>query len=117
VIAGELRKIFAEKKILIPRAKDSLLSVENQLSGLDIESIIVYETSPVENVTINPCDIIIFTSPSGVSAFMSKHQISAQEVVAIGTSTAKALEDSGIKEIKIANTPDETGLAECIFAL
>lgn len=105
-------------KVLVPQARESLRSIEKNTSGaVTFTDWVIYETSPVQ-VSIPEADILVFTSPSNVESFMSAgHTIGTQKIVAIGTSTAAALQALGCTGISVANTPDETGLAECLFSL
>jgi hydroxymethylbilane synthase len=117
-VSEQLKKIVSGKKVLIPQAKDSLRTIENSIKDIcEVHPLIVYETLPKKNVMIPDTDMMIFSSPSNVESFFAQHKLKSQVVIAIGTSTATQLQRFGVNDIKIANTSDEVGLAEVIFAL
>lgn len=107
------------KTILFPKAVDSLRTIQKQLventAAIDLD---VYKTKPKTDFENPTAEILVFTSPSNVEAFMQNGKINNnQKVIAIGKSTGKKLEEFNIREYKMAYLPDEPGLAEAVFSL
>ncbi len=107
------------KTILFPKAVDSLRSIQKQLventKAIDLD---VYETTLVSDVEIPDAEIIVFTSPSNVKAFMTANKIkNHQKVIAIGKSTGKKLEEYGIVNYKTPYSTDEASLSEAVFGM
>lgn len=116
--AKEFRSILGDESVLFPGAKDSLRSIQKELSFTNhIHELAVYRTdlnpSPVEQA-----DVYIFTSPSNVESFFMQNTLPKQaRVIGMGLSTSRALEAHGIKDCIIPVSPDEVGLAEAVFSL
>lgn len=114
-------KKFAEiadgTTVVFPAAKDSLRTVQQELSeNTTIIDLPIYETVPDHHADASSADVLIFTSPSNVEAYMGPYLIdSNQKVVAIGKSTGAKLEEYGITNYIMPYAPDEVGLAEAVF--
>ncbi len=107
------------KKILFPKAVDSLRTIQKQLventQAIDLD---VYKTKILTDIEIPKADILVFTSPSNVDAFMQNSKINEdQKVIAIGRSTGKKLEEYGFNNYSLPYLPDESGLTEAVFSL
>ena len=77
----------------------------------------IYETVLEENVDKSNADVLIFTSPSNVQAYFAENLAEPdQQIICIGYSTAKAIEEMGLK-YSLPFSPDEMGLTEAIFGL
>lgn len=77
----------------------------------------VYETVLEDNAEASAADVLIFTSPSNVEAYFADNLMEVgQQVIAIGKSTGKKLEENNVKYI-LPYSPDEVGLAEAVFGL
>lgn len=117
-IAKEFAQIADGQTILFPCAKDSLRTIQKELSSeTKIIELPVYETvieSDVEPVYSN---VMIFTSPSNVEAYFAENLIEpGQKVICIGRSTGKKFDEMGVK-YTLPYSPDEIGLAEAVFGL
>ncbi|PRD51451.1 hydroxymethylbilane synthase [Sphingobacterium gobiense] len=117
-IAKEFAKLVDGQTVFIPRAKDSLMSIQNALtSNTKVIDMPLYETVIQENVDKTNAEVLIFTSPSNVEAYFQEHLIDpGQKIICIGHSTAKAIETMGLN-YTLPFTPDEIGLSEAIFGL
>jgi hydroxymethylbilane synthase len=105
--------------VLFPQAKDSMRTVQqqfvNRAQAIDLP---VYETinKPVEG--ISDADIMLFTSPSNVEAFLEKsHVKKGQKIIAMGDATANTLKKAGILSVYLVPSFDEIGLLQAIFSL
>ncbi len=118
-VAAQFLSKFADgKRIVFPKAIQSLQSVSSILSRHHfVEQVDVYETSSIENVELPMADVYVFTSPSNVTAFTSTLDTINTKVVAIGPSTAEALNLKGIKVHAIAERADDAGLLDAITSV
>jgi hydroxymethylbilane synthase len=72
-----------------------------------------YETIEKKDFDLPFCDVLVFTSPSSVRAYINKYPIKEnQKVVAMGPTTGKELELSGIKKYTLPKITGELGLVD-----
>lgn len=77
--------------------------------------ITVYETILIPKKIDSKPDGILFFSPSGVESYLKENKISKEIAFCIGNTTAEAANQSGIKNIIIANQPTiENTIIQCI---
>lgn len=117
-IAKAFAKLVDGQTVFIPRAKDSLMSIQNALTpDTKVIDMPIYETVIQEDVDKSNAEVLIFTSPSNVTAYFRKNLIDpGQKIICIGQSTAKVIESMGLS-YTLPFTPDEIGLSEAIFGL
>lgn len=117
-IAAEFAKIADGQTVFIPRAKDSLQSIQKALTAnTKVIDMPIYETVLEENVDKSNAEVLIFTSPSNVAAYFKENLADPdQHIICIGYSTAKVIEEMGLK-YTLPFSPDEMGLSEAIFGL
>lgn len=117
-IATEFAKVASGTTVLIPRAKDSLETIQQSLSpDTKIINLPVYQTHIDTNVSKSNADVLIFTSPSNVEAYFVDNLVDpGQKLICIGHSTAKKVEELGLS-CTLPYSPDEIGLAEAVFGL
>lgn len=115
---------FAEKvvgqKVVFPIAQNSLRSVqlylEENAADVVVEDVVVYSNKAKMHFELPSIDILVFTSPMNVRAYAKRYSLqSHQTVVVIGSSTAKALEEIGCVNYRLAVNPDEVSLADCCW--
>ena len=110
-----IKKEYAHLSWLYPRPQRvaSNFYIDAKASGIKIEDIIVYKSTCTDVITtkaITKNDILIFTSPFCVECFLAKHRFHKnQKVIAIGTTTAQAI-DSDIN----VYIPEQTTLHACV---
>ncbi len=118
----DIARSFADsaqgQTVLIPRAQESLGTLQKFLEPkTTVIDIPVYETKAISQVPQLGSEVLVFTSPSNVNAYFSKHTLAeGQRVVAIGHASGRALQQYGI-DFELPGTPDEIGLAEAVFGL
>ncbi|MFQ5447810.1 MAG: uroporphyrinogen-III synthase [Saprospiraceae bacterium] len=105
------------QKVLFIRAEDSRQSIRRLLgqhiSPLDL---VVYKNQPRTSFNLPHSDCLVFTSPLNAQAYFSKYPFRKnQKVVAIGRTTAVALEALGVKNPVIAGAPSEEALAKAVL--
>ncbi|WP_437920793.1 hydroxymethylbilane synthase [Sphingobacterium sp. LRF_L2] len=117
-IAKEFAKLVDGQTVFIPRAKDSLMSIQQALTAnTTVIDMPIYETVLEAEVNKSNADVLIFTSPSNVEAYFRDNLVDpGQKIICIGLSTAKSIEAMGLS-YTLPFTPDEIGLAEAIFGL
>lgn len=118
-VAREFSGKAAGSTVLFPAAKDSLRAIQRGLgSDIRIIDLPIYETVANDEADASGADVLIFTSPSNVDAYLGPYLIDAhQKVIAIGKSTGQKLEEFGITNYLVPYSPDEVGLAEIVFEL
>lgn len=118
ITATAFLSLAKDKRILFPRAKNSRKSVQLLLRS-DIEEVdlVVYDNRVKKDFTLMDYNILVFTSPMNVQAFFAKKTYNDQQiVVAIGRTTANALQKVGVTIIYIAKEASEAGLASAVQA-
>lgn len=117
-IAEEFAKIADGTTVLIPRAKDSLETIQKSLTAdTKVINLPVYQTRIDTNVSKSNADVLIFTSPSNVEAYFVDNLIDpGQQIICIGRSTGRKIEEFGLP-YTLPYSPDEIGLAEAVFGL
>ncbi|MDQ3192795.1 MAG: hydroxymethylbilane synthase [Bacteroidota bacterium] len=119
LVGKEFAQIADGKGVLFPQAKDSLRSVQKQLSfQTKVYDLFVYKSTSKNKITIPETDVVVFTSPSNVEAFFKHSDLSnVQRVICIGTTTAAKLKIFGVSDPVLPEYPDEAGLLQAIFGL
>lgn len=117
-IAQKFAEIVEGQTVLIPRAKDSLQSIQKALKeSTQVIDMPIYETVLEEQVDKTNAEVLIFTSPSNVEAYFKENLADPdQKIICIGYSTAKVIADMGLS-YTLPFSPDEVGLSEAIFGL
>lgn len=117
-IAAEFAKIASGTTVLIPRAKDSLETIQKSLTAdTKVINLPVYQTRIDTNVSKSNADVLIFTSPSNVEAYFVDNLVDpGQQIICIGRSTGRKIAELGLS-YHLPYSPDEIGLAEAVFGL
>ncbi|WP_262247746.1 hydroxymethylbilane synthase [Parapedobacter soli] len=117
-IAAEFAKIADGTTVLIPRAKDSLETIQKSLTAdTKVINLPVYQTRIDTDVSKSNADVLVFTSPSNVEAYFADNLVDpGQQIICIGRSTGKRIEELGLS-YTLPYSPDEIGLAEAVFGL
>ena len=107
------------QKVAFVRAEESRQSIRQLLDGkITPIDLIVYKNRPVNNADIPSCEVLVFTSPMNVRAyFAKKKKYGFQKVIAIGNTTAGALNEMGVGEVIVAESPTEESLAKKVLEL
>jgi len=117
-VAESFAAIVEGKRVLFPRAQDSLLSMLKFLKPSTIVvDLPIYETVIEDEIDPTSAEVLIFTSPSNVEAYFAKNLLQPeQKVIAIGHSTGKKFDEMDVK-YTLPYSPDEIGLAEAVFGI
>jgi uroporphyrinogen-III synthase len=112
---GRAFAIVAEgQKVLFPRAAQSRESIQKSMSDtVEVIDLVVYENMARTEFELPHADILVFTSPLNAQAYFAKYLAHVdQQVLAIGQTTAEALQQLTKSPIHIADSPSEAALAE-----
>ncbi len=117
-VGAEFAKLANGTTILFPAAEDPMRSIHQALSAATkMIDLPVYETVLEDDAEASSAEVLIFTSPSNVEAYFADNLLDVgQQVIAIGKSTGKKLDEVSVK-YKLPFSPDEIGLAEAFFGL
>lgn len=116
-IADSFAKVVLNKKVLFPVSNRSLKTVQSKIPIENQFEVISYTTSNIED-EIKGYDLLVFTSPSNVNAFVSFNNVNPnQKVVAIGPSTKAALVKAGFKEIYCSWESSELALSDTVMSV
>jgi len=101
-VAKAFKAAVGDQKVLFPQSSRSKKSVQKYLDRDQCVDLVVYETLLEPKELKDPPEILVFTSPSNVEAFLKKNSIDkSQKIIAWGDSTALYLEDKGCSSIEI----------------
>ncbi|MCB0688148.1 MAG: uroporphyrinogen-III synthase [Saprospiraceae bacterium] len=118
-VASTTARAFAmlckDQKVLFVRAKNSRKSLQEELKNTcGISDIVVYDNSPKNDIKIEPCDILIFTSPLNAQAFYQSNRPDHRLNIAIGETTKNSLLALGVQNILVPSEPTEEGITELL---
>lgn len=117
-IGKKFAEIIQNETVLFPQALGSLQTIQKHLSFGNISSnLFVYKTTLRTDFNIPHCEVLVFTSPSNVSAYFNKYKIlPGQKVVAMGSSTLRQLNNHGVKKALMPASFDDKGLLQVILS-
>jgi hydroxymethylbilane synthase len=99
-----------------PCSDKSLGTVQKRIPKKNKEVHVTYHTVLLNHTLFN-YDILVFTSPSNVEAFLLNNKFKNQIIFSIGPSTTKALQEAGVKEVHQSYESSELALAETICSV
>jgi len=112
----ELNDIMVDKRICFVQSIHSLKSVEKEIKTTEnISCIEVYSNTPSNKQLENAGDILVFTSPLNVQYYHEQFPITdAQQVFAIGTTTAAKIKELTDLEAAYPAQPTEIELYKLV---
>ena len=114
-VAETFKAAIGDQKVLFPQSSRSKKSVQKYLEQEQCVDLVVYETLLEPEELKEPPEILVFTSPSNVEAYLKKNSINKnQKIIAWGDSTALYLEDHDCSAIR---TLEKSNLDELKFVL
>ncbi|MFT7588557.1 MAG: hydroxymethylbilane synthase [Limisphaerales bacterium] len=107
--------------VVFPGAENGLRTaqkiIEQSDKSITVEDIIAYSNTSKKGIDIPQTDIVVLTSPLNVDTYFDAYpERMKSRFVAIGESTAKALQNRGAYKIFISRRPSELALIECVFS-
>lgn len=116
--AIEFAQLAKGKEVLFPIAAESLRSIQNQIATeAQVKEVVVYESQPAEFPRQINADIYVFTSPSCVNAFIDAQGLPKGKIIAIGRTTAEALQNRGVAYPILPPYTTEESLADTVCGL
>ncbi|MDI1355391.1 MAG: hydroxymethylbilane synthase [bacterium] len=106
-------------RVLFPIARGSMQSIQWQMVKREnVFNLEVYATLK-NSIEVSPDhEILVFTSPSNLEAYLEKNKIHAhQKVIAMGESTGKALTKMKVRNFTMPPTFDDLGLVQAILGV
>ncbi|MGZ3931408.1 MAG: hydroxymethylbilane synthase [Bacteroidia bacterium] len=119
LIGKQFAAIAGASKVLFPIARESMMSIQNQLAKKEnVFNLPVYATLKHSVEIDTATNIVVFTSPSNVEAFFEKNTWQPHyKAVAIGDATGSALEKKKVKQYVKPGSFDDLGLFQAILQL
>lgn len=103
--------------VLIPCGSQTLGTLKQADKKKQVTEVEFYNTLPNNWVAPTDFDLILFTSPSNVDAYIQNHEIRSDTIcLAIGEKTAAAIEKNGLKAT-VSEGYLETDLYKMIMSL
>lgn len=116
-VAEKFDSIISSKEIVfIPSSNKSLGTVQGILKDSNKKLLDTYTTILIDK-KLKHYDLLVFTSPSNVEAFLNSNKISDQKVISIGPSTTSALKNAGIINVFESFESSELALADTVLSL
>jgi len=117
-VAEQFKAIAQGGRVFFPHAKNSLLTIQKLLADhITVLDAVCYDNTPVPVETPIEADIIIFTSPLNVAAYLDHQELADKtQALAIGGSTADALYQRGYAAA-FPSTPSEEELVQLLNRL
>lgn len=116
-IAKHFREVLKDDSVLFPQAMDSMRSIQKYIAFSNtLFNLYTYKTAIREDFEIPYTNIVIFTSPSNVNAYLTKYKIDErQRVIAMGSATRFRLAEYGIKNVSTPDFFGEEGLIQLLL--
>lgn len=116
-VAEKFDSIISSKELVfIPSSNKSLGTVQGILKESNKKLLETYTTILIDK-KLKDHDLLVFTSPSNVEAFLKSNKISDQKVISIGPSTTSALKNAGIINVFESFESSELALADTVLSL
>jgi len=95
IVAEQFKTWLNGRKVLIPSSEQSNRSIAQTLPTSQVEELIIYRTV-AKPLTIQPCAVNVFTSPSNFLSFIQKNSLEPnQTIIAWGKTSEKAIRNAG----------------------
>jgi hydroxymethylbilane synthase len=117
ITAKSFAKKIQKETVLFPQSKQSLQTIAANIPQEQRFVIDVYETVEKSDELNLDAEIVVFTSPSNVRAFLNKNSLKEKKVVSIGSATAFALQGVELLEHHVARKPSELCILEKVYEL
>ncbi|MFM7021815.1 MAG: hydroxymethylbilane synthase [Flavobacteriales bacterium] len=112
-VGEEFALVAGKQTVLFPVSNISRRTVQQFFSADKAIDLMIYDTVARKDVALPPCDVLVFTSPSSVRAYMESFSINEkQKVIALGPTTGKELESFGIINYRLPKITGELGLVD-----
>ena len=114
--ARQFAAVAGRSVVIFPQAKGSMKAVQQQIKTAKVIDLVVYETISRPADDLPDSNILVFTSPSNLEAYLEQKKISKQQkIVAMGHATGSTLKEKGFHSYYSPATFDDAGLAQSVF--
>lgn len=119
LVGKQFASIVRSERVLFPQAKESMRTVQKQfVNSGQVVDLPVYETISKLVDDTPDADIMLFTSPSNVEAFLEKKRLKKeQKIIAMGDATAHTLKRADYPSVYLVPAFDEMGLLMAIYSI
>lgn len=113
-VGEQFAALAGKETVLFPLSTISRRTVQQFFKNpAQVIDFVTYETLEKKDFDLPFCDVLVFTSPSSVRAYLREYDIKEnQKVVAIGPTTGKELEICGIMKYALPKITGELGLVD-----
>ena len=116
-IAVSFSRVINTQKVLFPISNRSLKTIQSKIPLDNQMELVTYLTENIK-YDIQDFDILVFTSPSNVHAYVLSNEINPnQQIVAIGPSTKAVLTDYGFKTVYSSWESSELALSDQVMSV
>ena len=114
-VARQFLKLAKNQRVFFPRAEHSRQSIQRELADqITILDAVCYSNAIRTDVKPIRADVIVFTSPRNVSAYLDRYQLpDGARLIAIGGVTAAALYQRGFS-VPFPELPSEAAIAHLL---
>lgn len=111
-VAEAFASLAQGQRVLFIRALQSRKSIQTLIADqIEVQDLVVYANTIQQDIKLAPADYLVFTSPMNVQAYAKINDLTlAKAVIAIGETTAKAINQAGVQKVFIAKQPNENAL-------
>lgn len=115
-VAEAFASLAQGQQVLFVRAQHSRKSVQTLIADrIEVMDFVVYANTIRQDIELAPADYLVFTSPMNVQAYTEYHNLSsASAIIAIGATTASALNQAGAAKVFVAKQPNEKALIQAL---
>jgi hydroxymethylbilane synthase len=116
ITAKQFGALAGRSTVLFPQARGSMKTVQQNIPTAKVIDLIVYETIQRTADNLPTADVLVFTSPSNLEAFLLKNTISKnQKLVAMGHATGSTLKDKGFVSFAMPDSFTDAGLVRAVM--
>lgn len=117
-IAKDFLSIANGAKVLVPCGKQTVGTLKKEDGkAKTVQEVVFYDTLPNNWIAPTDFDLILFTSPSNVDAYIQNHEVRPDTIcLAIGDKTAESIEKHGL-QATVSEGYLETDLFDKIMSL
>ena len=118
ITANRFLSEMSANTVLFPVAEQGLRQVQKELENkIEVHEVTVYRSVSINLQEEIKADLFVFTSPSAVTAFSESQEIKGLKCIAIGKTTAKAIEKAGAEVLSIAPFTTLQALADTVCGI
>lgn len=114
VVAEEFASVVNGDTVLFPVSDQSVRTVQQALPSEQVHDVLCYATRP-KPAPVGHCDVVVFSSPSNVSAYFEANTLTDhQSVIAFGSTTAARIAQFSQKPVAVLGALDDESILAAI---